>query len=167
MKANNLHLSAICWAVSSWRGSTSTPTCQQREQHPPDSTSISSNSTLGKPKITAAATSEQHKHCVQALPAKQKLSSHAVTSSSSPPRPYDSSNKPEIKHSPASCSAFLSQQEYERKTASCSSVHLRGSFSLQRGMQALDTTLAEVSVAFSFSLLVAHPLQSSLGTPCI
>lgn len=85
MKTNNLHLSAICWAVSSWRGSTSTPTCQQREQHPPDSTSISSNSTLGKPKITAAATSEQHKHCVQALPAKQKLSSHAVTSSSSPP----------------------------------------------------------------------------------
>lgn len=34
-------------------------------------------STLGKPKITAAATSEQHKYCIQAMPAKQKLSSHA------------------------------------------------------------------------------------------
>lgn len=68
-------------------------------------------STLGRPKITAAATSARHNTAHRRSCKTETEQPHTHTSSSSPQHPHDTSNRPDTKHWPASCSAFLSHQE--------------------------------------------------------
>lgn len=124
---------------------------------------IQPNSTLGKPKITAAATSERHRHCVQAMPAKQKLSSQAQALPLPPPPPPTTA-APNLRltarHHPALHSCHI--RNTQREAAHCSSRYLTGSFRLQQGIQILAMILAEVSISFSSSLSLLYPRSPRL-----